>query len=659
MSPSPPPEAPLQLHPVTLAFAGPWRFLEERFWDEQRPLSAKESRIKLVMAAALFGSFAVLDWLVMPPAAMETAWQIRFLVVCPALLLTAVLSLSRRCQRLLPALSAGLALLTGGGIIAMILVAPPAVGYVYYAGLITIFIYAYGYLPLPFTHASIACWTLVLGYEATALLVHTPLTVLVTNNFFFITSNVVGMLACHKAETALRRDYFLRHRLEESERKALEANQELERRVRERTAALEQANRGLHSEIERRQAAETERQQLEGHLRQAQKLEVVGNLAAGVAHDLNNILTALVIYPDMILEELPAGSELREPIVSIQQAGRRAAAVVQDLLTMARRGVVETRVCSLNQLVAEFLRSPEWRRLQLDHPHVRLEVDLSAGLFPVLGSPAGLMKSLTNLVTNAAEATLVEGCVTVRTENRYLDKPLQGLGPIPEGEYVVLSVEDTGIGISAEDLPRLFEPFFTKKKMGRSGTGLGMTVVATTVKDMGGHLDASSREGEGSRFSLYLPASRLAAQEEPLRPTLDDCRGTERILVVDDVPEQREIARRVLGKLGYAVTAMPGGEEAVAFLREHEVDLLVLDMVMDPGIDGCETYRRALEVRPGLPALIASGFAESERVREVQALGAGRYLRKPYTLEQLGLGVRAELSRARRRALLAPEAPRA
>jgi CheY-like chemotaxis protein len=265
---------------------------------------------------------------------------------------------------------------------------------------------------------------------------------------------------------------------------------------------------------------------------------------------------------------------------------------------------------------------------------------------PVLGAPVHLMKSLTNLVTNAAEATLVEGRVVIRTCNRYLDLPRRGFEQIPEGEYVVLSVEDAGTGLAQEDLARIFEPFFSKKRAGRSGTGLGMTVVAATVRDLGGFLDLESQEGVGTRFDLYLPITRLELEAPPARVTIDDCRGTERVLVVDDMPEQREVARRVLTKLGYQVTTADGGERALEWLAGHEADLLVLDMIMSPGIDGCETWRQASLLRPGLRAIIASGFSESERVREVQALGAGRYLRKPYTLEQLGVAVRAELSRA-------------
>jgi CheY-like chemotaxis protein len=236
--------------------------------------------------------------------------------------------------------------------------------------------------------------------------------------------------------------------------------------------------------------------------------------------------------------------------------------------------------------------------------------------------------------------------VTVGTENRHLDRPLDGYDDMPVGDYVTLTVSDTGGGISAEDLGKIFEPFYTKKVMGRSGTGLGLAVVWGTVKDHGGYIDVWSREGEGSVFTLYFPVTReaVSAAGEAVLPSSYAGRG-ERILVVDDVPEQRELAMNMLERLGYAVFAVESGEAALAWLGEQEADLVVLDMIMDPGMDGLETYRAILAVRSGQRAIIVSGFSETERVRQTQALGAGAYVRKPYILEKIGLAVRRELDR--------------
>jgi CheY-like chemotaxis protein len=209
----------------------------------------------------------------------------------------------------------------------------------------------------------------------------------------------------------------------------------------------------------------------------------------------------------------------------------------------------------------------------------------------------------------------------------------------------MLRISDEGVGIPPEELQRIFEPFYSKKRMGRSGSGLGMTVVWNTVKDHAGFVDIQSQEGEGTRFDVFLPATREEDHRTDQRVVLQDYTGTERLLVVDDIQEQRDIAVRMLGKLGYQVASASGGEEAVAYMQAHAVDLLVLDMVMPPGIDGLETYRRILDVHPGQKAIIASGYAPSDRVKAMQDLGAGDYIRKPYTLEKIGLAVRRELDR--------------
>ena len=181
--------------------------------------------------------------------------------------------------------------------------------------------------------------------------------------------------------------------------------------------------------------------------------------------------------------------------------------------------------------------------------------------------------------------------------------------------------------------------------MQRSGTGLGMTVIWATAKDHGGYIDVTSREGAGTRFEVYLPATRKQAVKTPERPVLEDYVGHERILVVDDDADQRKIASRMLGKLGYAVMAASSGEEAVRFLETRNVDLVVLDMIMPPGIDGLETYRRIISRHPHQKAIIASGFSETDRVAKLLELGAGAYIPKPYTLEKIGLAVRRELDR--------------
>jgi len=312
-------------------------------------------------------------------------------------------------------------------------------------------------------------------------------------------------------------------------------------------------------------------------------MEALGTLAGGVAHDLNNILSGIVSYPDLLLLDLPKDSTLTKPIETIKKSGEKAAAIVQDLLTLSRRGAVVTEVVDLNEIVSEQLQSPEFKLLRSHHPLVRIESDLDFNLLPIKGSSIHLSKMVMNLFSNAAEAMPDGGLLRVSTKNRYIDRPVEGYDEVEEGDYVVLTVSDRGVGIRPEDMRRIFEPFYSKKVMGRSGTGLGMAVVWGAVKDHQGYIDLQSTEGKGATISVYLPATRLELPVAPDERTLEDLMGRgESILVVDDVAEQREIASRLLNRLGYAVTTASSGEEAVVQVKNDSPELVLLDMIMAP-----------------------------------------------------------------------------
>ncbi|MBI5894452.1 MAG: response regulator, partial [Desulfobacterales bacterium] len=236
------------------------------------------------------------------------------------------------------------------------------------------------------------------------------------------------------------------------------------------------------------------------------------------------------------------------------------------------------------------------------------------------------------------------GTLRLETANRYLDDTFTGYEIIDPGRYAVLSVSDSGHGIAKENLERIFEPFFTKKIIGRSGTGLGLAVVWGTVKDCGGFIDVTSGAGGGTRFDLYFPAVPAPGQPTAQPESYEDYKGAgEHVLVVDDLPEQRAVAAAMLQALGYKVETVPSGESAVAWVRAKRTDLLLLDMMMDPGIDGLETYRQVLALRPRQKAVIVSGFSETERVAGALTLGAARFMKKPYTLMALGQTVKQAL----------------
>ncbi|MBN1931492.1 MAG: PAS domain S-box protein [Desulfobacterales bacterium] len=391
---------------------------------------------------------------------------------------------------------------------------------------------------------------------------------------------------------------------------------------------------------------ERDRERSEAQLRKIQKMEAIGTLAGGVAHDLNNILTGIVSYPDLLLMQLPEDSQLRGSIITIKKTGEKAAAIVQDLLTLARRGVVNNEVINLNEIIAEYLKSPEHEKIMSFHKDVIVQTNLESDQLNILGSLVHLSKTIMNLVSNAAEAMQDGGVITISTETVYIDRPIGNYEEVKKGEYVVVSVADTGIGMLPEDSERIFEPFFTKKVMGRSGTGLGMSVVWGTVKDHEGYIDVKTAKGEGSTFSLYFPITREKLIKEKLSLPIENYKGNgESILVVDDVKEQRDVASMMFTQLGYTVDTVPSGEKAIEYLKNKSVDLVLLDMIMDPGIDGLETYKEIIELHPGQKALITSGYSETDRVREAQKLGVGQYIKKPYIFEKIAMAVKGELRR--------------
>ena len=388
----------------------------------------------------------------------------------------------------------------------------------------------------------------------------------------------------------------------------------------------------------------SEEKALSDQLRRSEKMETLGLLAGGVAHDLNNILSGLVSYPDILLMDLPEESPLREPIAEIQKSGKKASLIVQDLLTLSRRSIPGMKVILMNNIVRGYLASPEFSGLATLHPEVIVQTDLAPDLLNVHGSWVHLSKVLMNLVTNAVEACLSGGTVIISTANQHLPRDLEGYEKIRQGSYVVMTVTDSGEGIDPENIQHIFEPFYSKKVMGHSGTGLGMAVVWGSVKDHKGFINIHSRPGKGTEISIFLPVTRKKSAQIT-EQSVPELKGTgQKILVVDDVKEQRMIASKVLEKLGYQAHAVSSGEQAVDYLKTHTVDLVILDMIMDKGMDGLDTYKEIIKIHPGQKAIITSGFSETDRVREMQQLGAGQYLKKPYTIVNIGKVIKATLA---------------
>ncbi|HVP07451.1 MAG TPA: ATP-binding protein [Candidatus Acidoferrum sp.] len=400
---------------------------------------------------------------------------------------------------------------------------------------------------------------------------------------------------------------------------------------------------GVARDITERWRSEQEHQQLLVQLEKAQRMESLAVLAGGVAHDLNNTLGPLVAYPEVILEELPDDSPGRIEIEAMGKAASQAAAIIQDLLTLARRGRYDMKSIQMNDIINAYLASPNFIDLKNRNPNVTVELSLKQSLAPVQGSATHLSTVLMNLVVNAFDAMPDGGRLAIDTCTERVSSVASIGDKFEPGEYTIVRVSDSGIGISQEDLDKIFEPYYSKKKMGRSGSGLGLSIVYGIVKDHKAFYDIISSPGKGTQFSLLFPVLKDAPAWIPTARSYGS--GTETILVVDDLEDQRQMACYLLKTLGYKIVTAGGAAEALRYLAKFPVDLVILDMIMEGDLDGLETYRRILEMYPTQKAIVVSGYSATERVEEIRRLGVREFVRKPYTRDDLAGAVRRELDR--------------
>jgi len=626
---------------LSMAFAD--RNKEERFLSQQRDNTAEQLRWACAVGAAIMIGFIWQDTLI--SATGYKAIIIRIFGALPVSALAWYLSRNMGVRRFISYISAFFwliyacltaALFTSYG--------PGPYGLTSSIGLGSFLIIIFGI----FTFSNLRlCASILVGLST--LLVYTFSVALWSEAVFadFIMGDLLTAVALMTG-TAIKTVFTERAQRRQFETSELlhQSYTMVEQQVRERTSELQVTNMQLADEIAERKLAEDEKRNIEERMQRSEKMEALGLLAGGVAHDLNNVLGIVVGYAELLLLKESKSSAIRPKLVEIMNGGQKAAAIVDDLLTMARRGVPGTNILNLNSIISDFQKSPEFKQLYSFHSSVQIKTELEHDLPNISGSSVHLGKTIFNLVSNASEAMKKGGALTIKTTNQYLDKPIHGYDEIQDGDYVVLSVSDTGEGISEADLKRIFEPFYTKKVMGRSGTGLGLAVVWGTVKDHNGYINVQSEEGKGSTFILYFPVTREKLSVDHVALPISEYMGKgESILIVDDVKGQQALATLMLKELNYSVTSVSSGEEALAYLKEHKADLMVLDMIMDPGMDGLDTYRSVLEIRPEQKAIIVSGFSESDRVKAAKALGAGAYVRKPYVIEKLGLAVKKELDR--------------
>jgi len=372
----------------------------------------------------------------------------------------------------------------------------------------------------------------------------------------------------------------------------------------------------------------TERKRTEEQLRQALKLEAVGRLAGGVAHDFNNILGVILGYGSMVLRRLQGDPDLREKVQQIVRAAERAASLTQQLLAFSRKQVLQPRTLDVNDVVEDLAKMLQ----RLIGEDVRLVTVLRAGLHSVMVDPGQVDQVLMNLAANARDAMPQGGQLTIETSNVELDGGYVERHPEARtGRHVLIAVTDTGVGIGSEELRHVFEPFFTTKDRGK-GTGLGLSTVYGIVKQSGGHIGVYSEVGHGTTFKIYLPASDEAAAKAEAAPDEEHLTGSETILVAEDEEPLRELCRELLEERGYKVLAAASGAAALRALKSFggPVQLVVTDVVM-PDMGGRELFERVEAEQPQAKVLFVSGYADDAIVRHGVLRAGLAFLQKPFT----------------------------
>ena len=386
----------------------------------------------------------------------------------------------------------------------------------------------------------------------------------------------------------------------------------------------------------------TERKKLEGQLFQSQKMETVGKLAGGIAHEFNSILTAIIGQSELILEDLPAGSQLGSNVTEIRKAAERAAALTRQLLAYGRKQILQPETLSLNTIVAGM----ENMLQHLMGRHIAVGFNLAANLRPVKADAGQIEHVVVNIVMNAAEAMPNGGKLTLETANTVLDAAYVSRFPeLKAGDYTMLAIGDTGAGMSDEVKARAFEPFFTTKDVGK-GTGLGLATCHGIIKQSGGHIAVYSERGRGTTFKIYLPQAEPEKKGPASpKPPSNLPRGTETILLVEDDPSLRDMAATLLTRLGYNVVVAANGVEAMNLAHQRgmrHIDLLFTDVVM-PQMSGKELAERICALHPHTKVLFTSAYTENAIVNQGVLNQGVTFLQKPFTPSALAHKVRVML----------------
>lgn len=611
--------------------------LESDFKEEYLNRSAKYTRYSLLLGLLFYSIFGILDALIVPDQ-KYSLWFIRFVIVDPILIILILLSVLKSLKKYVEAFGVIALIVAGAGISVMTAIAKPPANYSYYSGIILVLMLGYGLVRIRFQWATFAGWVNVLIYEMISIfIVKTPKEILINNNFFFISANLIGMLSCYAIEYYIRRNFIFARLLEFEKENVKNLNKNLENMVKERTAELVSVNKTLQTEINARNSAETESKDLEEKLFQSQKMESLGNFAGGIAHDFNNILTSILGYTELS-QSCIDNTQLKSHLEMIYSSGERAAELVTQILSFARRSekkIEPLRPDLILKEVLKFIRSTIPTTIE-----IRQSIDSTAF---ILGNAAQLHQIFMNIITNSTYAMKAEGGILdIRMANVEISGDELNNKIASKGKYIKIVISDTGEGISQELIHSIFEPYFTTKNIGE-GTGLGLAVVHGIIESYSGFITVDSTLGSGTDFIIHLPQTERRDNIKIYKKQITP-RGSEKILLLDDEPSIAESSRMLLSSIGYKVTSMTNSLKALELFKQkpNDFDLIITDLMM-PQMSGVIFSEEIRHIRKEIPIIICSGYDKESTLSKNKNESIKAYLNKPYSMSDLATVIRTVL----------------
>ena len=488
----------------TLAFYGEGKKYEEDFKQTYFKNSIRPFRLTLLIGVVFYALFFILDLILFTELKKEFI-LIRFFIVIPVLVIVYLLSFTELIEKYMQPFASFVMYVSSLGIIVMVyVISNLPVQYPYYSGIILVLFFGYTISKIRFVYAFLTGLIIIISYEIVIIFItHSTFDVILSSNFFLLSANMIGMLLSYYLEYNERWNYFLQVQLNRERQKVEESNMMLEKRVQDRNRELIDANKQLKKEIERRRKFEKEKSKLESRLFQLQKMETIGTLAGGIAHEFNNVLTPIIGYGGMLLDDLKSGDPLREDVEQILSAAKQGKSIVQKVMALNSDDESYKEPVSLIDIVREVeglikISVPDGITV---HHSIKTESDT------VLADKAQVVQVLINIVLNALHAMEgVEGKLNISVSNVDSGEPeIKMFGKTSVERYVMIEISDTGIGMTKKIKDRIFEPFFTTKEVGK-GTGLGLSVVHGIVKNHKGFIEVESTPGKGTAFRVYLPA---------------------------------------------------------------------------------------------------------------------------------------------------------